>query len=325
MTTDIGLLFIQLGTPDAPTTRAVRRYLAEFLSDPRVVDFPRFLWMPILHGIILRTRPKKSAKLYQRIWRDDGVSPLLHHTLNQVQHVKEQLSPRVKVRLAMRYGRPRLQEVINEMLAEGVEKLLVFPLFPQYSSATTGTAMEAVLTALSGRRLLPTLRFAPPFFADPGYITALASQVKTAVHAEHAPFFLFSFHGLPRRYVNAGDPYATHCTETAHCLAKKMGIPENRWQITYQSRFGPEEWLLPATNSQLKQLPKAGHKHLAIVCPGFTADCLETLEEIAQTGRQLFLTAGGESCQYVPCLNESPEWLTALTAMAHRELAGWLP
>lgn len=324
--TALGLLLVQLGTPDAPTAVAVRRYLGEFLSDRRVVDLNPWLWRPLLHGVILPRRAPRSAALYRKIWRDDGVSPLLHHTRTLTGAVAGRLGPGVLTRFAMRYGNPSLTRVIGGMLDQGVRKLLVLPLYPQFSASTGGSALDGVQAALAGRgpvskRFVPDLRFVGDFHDDPGYIDALARSVPRDGGED---FFLFSFHGLPQRHVDEGDPYAGQCAATARLLADALGLPESGWRLSFQSRFGREPWLLPATDDTLRQLPGEGVRRLAVVCPGFAADCLETLEEMAIQGRRIFLEAGGESFRYVPCLNDDPVWIEALTALARRQLSGWL-
>lgn len=317
-------MFVQLGTPDAPTPAAVRRYLTEFLSDRRVVDAPRMLWLPLLHGVILRTRPRHSAALYQHIWRSDGVSPLLYYTQKQTQAIGQLLeSEKILVRFAMRYGNPSLTITLHEMVASGVERLLIFPLFPQYSAATNASILDAVQAAMAHRRFIPTLRFAQPFFANPDYINALAEQVRSSL-PPHETDYLFSFHGLPQRHVHEGDPYANHCHQTAHLLAQALDLPDHRWHCTFQSRFGREPWLEPATDATLAQLPHKGCKRLTVICPGFVTDCLETLEEINIRGRKRFLDAGGETFYTPPCLNDSPQWIAALARITRQELAGWL-
>lgn len=320
---NIGVLFVQLGTPDAPTPAAVRRYLAEFLTDQRVVDIPRMLWLPLLHGIILRTRPQHSAALYQHIWRSDGVSPLLHYTQRQTQAIGQILeTEKILVRFAMRYGNPSLTSTLHEMVASGVERLLIFPLFPQYSAATTASILDAVQAAFARCRFIPTLRFSQPFFANPNYIKALVEQIRSHP-PPHKTDYLFSFHGLPQRHIQEGDPYADHCQQTAQLLAQALDLPDDRWQYTFQSRFGKEPWLTPATTTRLAQLPQTGCKRLTVICPGFVTDCLETLEEINIRGKKCFLAAGGETFHTVPCLNDSPQWITALAQITRQELAGW--
>ena len=318
-----GVLLTQLGTPDAPTPAAVRRYLAEFLSDRRMVDLPRALWLPLLHGVILRFRPRRSAALYRHIWRPDGSSPLLYHTQTVARAMEARLGPTVLTRFAMRYGKPPLADTIHDMVNAGISRLLIFPLFPQFSASTTGAMVDGVHAALAKRRFLPTLRFAPPFFDEAGAIEALANRVRSTIAPETDPFYLFSFHGLPQRHVTEGDPYGKQCIVTARLLARALRLSDRQWDFSFQSRFGREQWLLPNTADRLRQLPQEGKQRLVMVCPGFVADCLETLEEIAIQGRQQFLAAGGKQFQYVPCLNDAPDWITVLAGMVWRELAGW--
>lgn len=321
----LAVLLLQLGTPDAPERGAVRRYLAQFLADPRVVDLPRWQWLPLLHGIILRTRPARSAALYRTIWRADGVSPLLHHTRLLASRIQHSLGGGVRVVFAMRYGSPAIGGVVEELRDSGVERLLVLPLFPQYASSTTGSALEAVLSRVAGERVVPALRVVPPFFDDPGYVAALARGIRAVRDPTTDPdaFYLFSFHGLPQRHADLGDPYPRHCTATAAALGAALDLPEERWLVTFQSRFGREPWLQPYTDLTLEELPGRGIRRVVAACPGFVADCLETLEEIAVQNRERFLAAGGEEFTYVPCLNTGEEWLGALEAIIRRELAGW--
>lgn len=320
---DVGVLLLQLGTPDAPEAQAVRRYLAEFLSDPRVVDAPRWWWLPLLHGVILPSRSPKSAALYKKIWRADGLSPLLHSTAEVTRVMAQRLAPHgVRVGFAMRYGNPSIPSVVEEMLSDGVRRLLVFSLYPQYASSTTATGVDGVMAALAGRRDMPALRFAPSFFDHPAYLDALAASVREHGHDE--AYTLFSFHGLPVRHVTEGDPYERECRATALGVAERLGLEAGRWGVAFQSRFGREAWLEPATVTEMAQLPARGVKRVRVLCPGFVADCLETLEEIAQANREMFLGAGGEAFHYLPCLNERGEWLRALEGLIRRELGGWM-
>lgn len=313
-----------MGTPDAPSTAAVRRYLAEFLSDKRVVDMSRWLWLPLLHGLILRRRPQRSAALYKKIWRtENNLSPLLHFTQLQCNALKESLGEQANVRFAMRYGNPSVTDVLDELLACGVEKLLIFPLYPQFSASTTGSGFDAIHNYFSKKRSIPTLRFASPFHEHPLYIAAMAKQFLQQNITGDDLFYLFSFHGLPKRHEEQGDPYARQCKTTARLLAKELNLVQEQWQLTFQSRFGREEWLLPATDTELARLPTIGKKRLVTICPGFVADCLETLEEIAVEGKKIFMEAGGESFHYIPCLNGSKGWLTALDKIVRAELVGW--
>lgn len=325
----IGVLLLQLGTPDAPETAAVRRYLAEFLSDRRVVDINRALWLPLLHGIILRTRPAKSARLYKKIWTEQG-SPLAVTSQAQAAGLEARLNHHagrnaVVVRVAMRYGNPSLASALDEFQSLGLERLLAFPMYPQYAGATTGSSLEQLFNAIAGHRVVPAVRVVPPYFEDPDYIEALARAVERSV-GELDPLpdkLVFSFHGLPKRYAEAGDPYPSHCRATAAALAKRLGWPEARVAVTFQSRFGREEWLRPYTDTTLDALGREGTR-LLVVCPGFTADCLETLEEIQMTGRERFIERGGKAFTQVPCLNDDPVWLDTMSRLARRELANWL-
>ncbi|MEO5347523.1 MAG: ferrochelatase [Magnetococcus sp. YQC-9] len=313
----------QPGTPEAPEPAAVRRFLKEFLSDPRVVDLPRHFWLPLLHGVILPTRAPRSARLYGKIWREDGVSPLLHHTRRVTAGVAEQLGAGIRVEFAMRYGQPAIGETLHTMTCAGIQRLLIMPLFPQYASATTASVLDAVARAFAGERFVPALRFASPCFEEPGYIRALAESVRARLDPAEPRDWLFSFHGLPQRFVDQGDPYADQCQRTAQLLAEELHLEDDRWRIGYQSRFGREAWLTPDTAALLAGLPKTGKKNLAVICPGFAADCLETLEEIAVGGREMFHQAGGERFDYLPCLNDSSVWIDALSRIVRRELSGW--
>ncbi len=329
--TGIAVILVQLGTPDVPDTDAVRRYLRQFLSDPRVVDLPAWWWKPLLHGVILRIRPSRSARLYRSIWREDGLSPLLFFTRQQARGVAERLRDvPVEVHYAMRYGEPDLAGLVRRLLDQGVERLLVFPLFPQYSAATTATIVDTVYAAMKPRRHLPALRIAAPFPDNPEYVQAMADRIRNCLTDEATGYgrpdhrLLYSFHGLPVRYVAEGDPYASHCQRTAEALSGQLGLDAGQWQLCFQSRFGREPWLTPATADLLTQLPAQGVHHVTVVCPGFVADCLETLEEIGHAGRKQFLSHGGETYHVVPCVNDQESWLDGLAALVRRELGGWL-
>ncbi|NGZ07256.1 MAG: ferrochelatase [Magnetococcales bacterium] len=321
----IGVLLVQLGTPDAPEPKAVRRFLTEFLSDWRVVDLPRWYWLPLLHGIILPRRSGRSAALYQQIWRPDGLSPLLHHSRTTACGVAAHLGPQVRVEIAMRYGQPGIAPTLHDMVASGIQHVLIVPMFPQYSCATTASVADAVCSTFATTRYQPAIRFAPPFYQETAYIQALAATIRQQVDlTDPGLHFLFSFHGLPQRFVQQGDPYASHCTETTHLLAKELHLPPERWQIAFQSRFGREPWLEPETSACLTALPGQGKRTVVVVCPGFVVDCLETLEEIAVQGRDRFLHAGGERFEYIPALNDSATWIRGLSNLVRRELSGWL-
>jgi len=316
----VGVLLINLGTPDAPETRAVRRYLAEFLSDPRVVEIPRIAWKPILHGIILRTRPRRSAEAYNQIWTNEG-SPLRVIAHRQAQALRERL-PDVSVHYAMRYGNPGIAAALERMMEEGCTRILAAPLYPQYCAATTATANDAVFAALARMRVQPALRTLPPYYDDPLYIDALKLNLSRQLAA--LPFepekLLLSFHGMPQRTLELGDPYHCHCQKTARLLSEALGRDVD---VAFQSRFGRAKWLQPATDAMLAHYPRDGVKRIAIATPGFSADCIETLEELGIRGRETFRHAGGEKFALLECLNDSPEGMDMLTRLISRELAGW--
>lgn len=325
----IGVLLLQLGTPDAPDTASVRRYLREFLSDRRVVDLSRAIWLPILHGIILRTRPAKSARLYQKVWTPEG-SPLAVISRAQAAGLEARLNENrdhqaAVVRVAMRYGQPSLAGVLNEFQANGIERILAFPMYPQYAGATTGSSLEQLFGDAGGRRVVPSVRVVAPYFDDVDYIEALARGIEERVRDtnELPDTLLLSFHGLPKRYAEEGDPYPRHCQATAAALTRRLGWDDGRVRVTFQSRFGREEWLQPYTAQTLEDLGRQ-RARIMVACPGFTADCLETLEEIGITGREQFVERGGQSFARVPCLNDDAAWLDAMARIARRELAGWL-
>jgi ferrochelatase len=318
----IGVLLINLGTPDAPEVRAVRRYLAEFLSDPRVIEIHPTIWKPILHGIILRTRPRRSAEAYNQIWTNEG-SPLRAIAHRQAEALRQRL-PQVSVHYAMRYGNPGIAAAIDNMVDEGCTRILAAPLYPQYCAATTATANDAVFAALAQVRWQPALRTLPPYYEDPLYIGALAANVKRqlAVLDFEPERLLLSFHGMPLRTLELGDPYHCHCQKTARLLAEALG---REVDVAFQSKFGRAKWLEPATEATLAHYPNQGIKSVAIAAPGFSADCIETLEELGIRGRKTFLHAGGEQFALLDCLNDSPEGMDMITKLIARELAGWLP
>ncbi len=324
----VGILLLQLGTPDAPTPSAVRRYLAEFLSDRRVVDLSRLLWWPILHLIVLRTRPARSAALYRKVWTPDG-SPLLTTTMAQAAGLGERLerahgAGSVHVAIGMRYGQPSITAGVEALLACGCERLLAFPMYPQYAGATTGSSLERLYADLAARRVVPPVRVVPPYFEDPAYIGALATVTERAFAERPPDHVVVSFHGLPKRYATAGDPYPGQCQATARALAARLDWPADRLSVTFQSRFGREEWLQPYTDRTLEALAPRHLPQLTALCPGFTADCLETIEEMGMTNRELYHKAGGGEYQVVPCLNADPAWLDAMAAIADREIQGWI-
>lgn len=319
----IGVLLINLGTPDAPESGAVRRYLAEFLTDPRVIEIPQWLWRPILHGVVLRLRPRKSAHAYRQVWTEDG-SPLAAVTARQASALQGRLGEGIIVGFAMRYGNPGLAGAVERMVAFGCARILAAPLYPQYSAATTASAQDALFAALATLRRQPAVRTLPPYFDDPPYIGALKASIErqlTAVDFEPQRLLL-SFHGVPERTRALGDPYYDQCLATARLLGEKLAIPTD---VAFQSRFGRAKWLEPATDATLAAYPTNGVTRIAIAAPGFSADCLETLEELGIRGRDTFLAAGGQRFARLDCLNDSPEGLHMLEALISRELAGWLP
>jgi len=325
----IGVLLVNLGTPDAPTPAALRRYLAEFLWDPRVVDLPRWQWWPILNLIILNTRPAKSAALYKTVWTEQG-APLLVTSRAQTEALSRRLAqgsdPAPMVVLGMRYGNPGIPHALDELRQAGCDRILVLPLFPQYSCATGASVVDAVAAALKDRRDLPELRFVKDYHDHPGHIAALAASVREHWHTHGEPdTLLVSFHGTPERFRTEGDPYHDQCQATAHSLAQALGLAPDRWRVSFQSRFGKEPWLTPYTDEVLAALPGEGIKRVDLICPGFAADCLETLEEIAETGARQFTGAGGEVFHYIPALNQRPDHVAALADLVQKHTSGWPP
>jgi len=320
------LLLVNLGTPDEPTAPALRRYLAEFLSDPRVVEIPRLVWLPILHGIILRTRPARSAAKYATVWMPEG-SPLAVHTRRQAEALGPVLAARghdVLVRHAMRYGDPSVASVLDGMRAEGATRIAVLPLYPQYAAATTASVHDAVMQWAQQARRMPEFRFVGEYHDDPGYIAALAGRLQAHWQAHgRGQKLVLSFHGVPERSLLMGDPYHCQCHKTARLLAEHMGLQRSEVLVTFQSRFGKAKWLEPYTEPTLRQLAADGVKTVDVMCPGFVADCLETLEEIAQEAQEAFVESGGERFSYVPCVNDAPAWIEALADIALRHLQGW--
>ena len=311
----IGVLLVNLGTPDSPTPKAVRRYLSEFLSDYRVTEMPRLLWWFILQGIILRTRPRHSAEKYAKIWTDVG-SPLLSISKAQIHALIPALPENVEISLGMRYGKPSIADGLIRLHQARVQKILIFPLYPQYSSSTTGSTFDAVTDVLKQWRWIPDIHFISGYYDNSGYIHALVMQIEN-YWAQHGKpdKLLFSFHGIPKRFFTAGDPYPPQCHSTAELVAERLNLQESEWQTVFQSRFGREEWVQPYTDKTLISLGKAGTNRVDVICPGFAADCLETLEEIDHENRQLFLQAGGKDFHYIPALNDSPEHINALLDM----------
>lgn len=324
----IGILLTNLGTPDAPTPSALRRYLKEFLWDPRVVEMPRPLWWLILNGIILNIRPRRSAAAYAQVWTDEG-SPLMHHARSQAQALSERLATlgegRVLVELAMRYGNPSISSVLSRLQQAGVRRLLVLPLYPQYSAATTASTFDALAADFAQRRWLPDLRFVSHYHDFPPYIEAMAQAIREHwAQQGRAERLLFSFHGIPRDYLLKGDPYYCECMKTSRLLAQRLQLDEGEYLTTFQSRFGRQEWLQPYTDATLKALPGQGVRSVQVFCPGFSADCLETLEEIGVENRDYFLAAGGERYEYIAALNSRPSHLDALEQLVLGEIRHWL-
>ncbi len=310
-----GVLLINLGTPDAPTAPALRRYLAEFLSDPRVVEIPRLLWLIILHGIILRVRPKKSAALYQGVWTSEG-SPLLVISKQQQAAIQQQLGDGYSVKLGMRYGNPSIASAMQELQKEGVRKIIVLPLYPQYAGPTTGSSFDAVAKELNRWRWVPELHFINNYCDHPLYIDALANSVREQIEKNGLPQkIVFSYHGMPKRFLTAGDPYFCFCQKTTRLVQEKLQLDKNICITSFQSRFGKAEWLKPYTNETLENLPKEGIKNIAILSPAFSADCLETLEELMVENRHIFINAGGEKYDYIPALNDRVDHIEALVAL----------
>ncbi|MCU7810362.1 MAG: ferrochelatase [Candidatus Thiodiazotropha sp. (ex Notomyrtea botanica)] len=323
----LGILLVNLGTPDEPTTPAVRRYLAEFLSDPRIVAIPRFLWMIILHGIVLRVRPKRSAEAYRSVWSDEG-SPLLVISKKQQAALKEAVKPRlggnVTLALGMRYGNPSIPNTLEQLRKQNVQRLLVLPLYPQYSATTTASIFDAITNELQRWRWIPEIRFIHRYHQEPAYIAALSDSIREYRQQEgEANKLLFSFHGIPRDYYESGDPYPDECHATAQAVVENLGLSEDQWQVSFQSRFGAQEWMKPYTDETLKQWGTEGIESVQVVCPAFSADCLETLEEIAQENRDYFLEAGGQSYAYIPALNDRPDHIAMLADLVVKHASGW--
>ena len=323
----LGILVTNLGTPDAPETGALRRYLGEFLADPRVVEAPRWLWRIILHGIILRIRPRRSAEAYRTVWSDEG-SPLLAISRRQADGIARRLQLSlpgpVHVALGMRYGHPAIGDALRELREHGAERILVLPLYPQYSGATTGSTFDALSEELRQWRRIPDLRLISHYHDEPHYIAALAESINNYWQSHgRGEKLLFSFHGVPQRYLDNGDPYHCECHKTARLTAEALGLEQDQWLVTFQSRFGREPWLQPYTDETVTALGRDGLGQLDVVCPGFSADCLETLEEIAIQNAEFFTEAGGGELRYIPALNDSDDHLDALCMLILRHLQGW--
>lgn len=319
----IGVLITNLGTPDEPTKPALKRYLKEFLSDPRVVEFPRPLWWMILNLVILNIRPAKSAKSYQTVWTDQG-SPLLTITQEQAQRIQSDLGDNIAVEFAMRYGNPSIASRIESLLSQGVTKMLVLPLYPQYCAATSASTFDAVAHYLIKQRWQPDLRFISHYHDHRAYISACVRSIQSHWQKHgRAGHLLFSYHGIPKRYLKNGDPYFCECHKTTRLIANELNLPPDQYTMTFQSRFGREEWLQPYTDETLKQMPSQGITGVQVFCPGFAADCLETIEEINVENRNYFLEAGGETFDYIPALNCDPWHIDALVQIIHENLNGW--
>ena len=320
----VGVVLVNLGTPEAPTAPAIRKYLREFLSDPRVIEIPKWLWWPILNGPILMARPRKLAPRYQSIWMEGG-SPLLVYTQRQTAGVQRILSERgldVQVQTGMRYGKPSIQDAMLNLRDSGCEHILVVPMYPQYASSTTATVVDEATRVAGHMRNQPALRFIKRFHTDPRFLQPLADKISALWQAQGRPQKLvMSFHGLPRQCVDIGDPYCRDSYETARALATLLGLSDDQYLVTFQSRFGPAKWLEPYTSVTLEALGREGVGRVDVVCPGFVADCLETLEEIAMEGSETFLHAGGKTYHALPCLNERSDWIEALAALVRREAA----
>ena len=322
-----GILLTNLGTPEAPTSASVRRYLGEFLWDPRVIEAPRWLWWLILHGVILRIRPRRSAALYRKVWQPAG-SPLLLESQAQARALKIALEgyfpAGLELAVGMRYGTPSIAAGISELVAAGVERMLVLPMYPQYSASTVGSTFDAVGEALRKVRAVPELRIVNGYHSHPLYVDALSRSIRAGLSDAPAETkLLFSFHGLPQRYVDNGDPYQTQCQATAQSVADALQLPDDAWAVGYQSRVGREEWLRPYTDDLLSEWGHSGVRSVAVVCPGFSADCLETLDEIEREANETFLEAGGETFRYIPALNAATPHIEMLRSLVLEKTTDW--
>jgi ferrochelatase len=323
----VGILLVNLGTPTEPEAGPVRRFLKQFLSDPRVVEYPRWLWWLILNGVILRIRPSRSAEAYRKIWTDDG-SPLMIYSQRVAAGIQEELDARLpeaaRVELAMSYGDPSISDAVDRLLAAGARRLLVLPMYPQYSGTTTASVIDAVTRKMNSLRWVPELRFVNQYHDEPGYIDALVASIRE-FWKQHGrgERLMFSFHGVPRKTLISGDPYHCQCRKTARLVVESLGLADEEWVLSFQSRVGREEWLTPYTDETVEQLGKQGLGRLDVVCPGFSADCLETLEEIAMQNAELFVESGGESLHYVPALNDRNDHISFMTDLVQRHIGGW--
>ncbi|AIB18738.1 ferrochelatase [Brucella suis] len=325
----VGVLLVNLGTPDGTSYGPMRRYLAEFLSDRRVIEWSRLIWYPILYGIVLNTRPRRSGRLYDRIWNhENNESPLRTYTRAQGEKLAKALSdqPNLVVDWAMRYGQPSIESITDRLLQQGCERIVIFPLYPQYSATTTATVNDKFFEALMKKRFMPAIRTVPSYEAEPVYIDALARSVEKhlATLSFKPEVILTSYHGIPKSYSDKGDPYRQQCLETTRLLRERLGLGEDEMRATFQSRFGPEEWLQPYTDETVKELAKNGVKSVAVLNPGFVADCLETVDEIGNEAAEEFLENGGENFSHIPCLNDSEEGMKVIETLVRRELLGWV-
>jgi ferrochelatase len=323
----IGILVSNLGTPEAPTKQALKPYLKQFLSDPRVVEVPKLIWWFVLNGIILNFRPKRSAQAYATVWTEEG-SPLLVHTKNQAKGLQQRFSEKygddVVVEYAMRYGQPSVENALNRLLEQGARKIVVLPLYPQYCASTTGSTFDALANDFTKRRWLPELRFINQYHDHDPYIQCVANSIKAHwLTHEKADKLIFTYHGIPKRYLLNGDPYHCQCHKTSRLVAQALGLKEGEYLTTFQSRFGREEWLKPYTDETLKGMPSKGVKSVQMICPGFSSDCLETIEEIGEENREYFMENGGERYEYIPALNDSSEHLNMLFELLEQNLHGW--
>lgn len=323
----VGVLIVNLGTPDEPTAKSLRPYLGEFLGDPRVIEYPRWFWMPVLHGIVLNVRPARSAKLYETIWTEDG-SPLLALTKNLAKKVQDELHAsgdgHIKVLTAMRYGQPSIKAGLQELRQAGVKRILILPLFPQYSATTTATIFDAVFDEFKKYRWMPELHTITAYHNHPLYIQGLAESIQAYWSAHgRSQRLLFSFHGIPLSYEDKGDPYRQYCRETVQLVAEELNLKAQDYQVCFQSRFGPQEWLQPYTDKTLEGWAEEGLQSVDTICPGFAVDCLETLEEMAEQNKEIFLEAGGEHYQYIPCLNDGQAQVQLLSSLVRQHTLGW--
>lgn len=319
-----GILLIQLGTPDTPTYRGLFPYLRRFLSDPRVIEAPRMIWLPLLYGYILPFRSRASALKYRRIWDATTGSPLLHYTRRQTERLQAAF-PDVPVRFGMMIGNPPLADAVHDLIRQGVTRLIALPLFPQYSATTYASATDCLFKSLMRERRVPALRVVPPYYDHPAYLDAVAGIVRDHLERFRPDHLVISFHGIPQKYAQRGDPYATHVVRTTQGLVRRLGLKREFWTQSYQSRFGRAKWLKPYTDDVLTALARKGVKRVAVALPGFTADCLETVDEIGHESAEVFRHAGGEDLLAIPCLNDDPRWITAMAEIIHQEGQGWLP